>query len=227
MAEGLMKLIHGQPKYDGQFIMVGNELKKSVRRPTGSYDTTILCDKCDNKLGKYDQIAIEFCKRIDFAPHPSGLASTLSGVDHKTLKLFIMSYVWRASITSLFEYNTVNLGEIHEAKIAEMLRNDNPGDIDDYSVLISRFTLNEERKEWGMHVLNPATVRFDGIKMVDVYLPNLYKIKMKVDKRPLNVAFRKMCLGSSDDVIVLDMGDYTDSQEFSLMHSAIMKDVKK
>ena len=88
MAEGLMKLIHGQPEYDGQFMMVGNGLKKPVRRPTGSYDRNILCAECDNKLGRYDMTAIECCKRNNFESHPSGVASLLSGVDKISLKLF-------------------------------------------------------------------------------------------------------------------------------------------
>lgn len=224
MAEGLMKLIHGQPKYDGRFIMVGKELKKPVRRPTGSYDRTILCSTCDNKLGEYDLAAIEFCQRADFKPHPSGVASTLSGVDHTKLKLFAMSYIWRASITSLSEYDGVSLGEKHESKIADMLRRVDVGSVDDYAVVVARFSLPEEKKAWGMHVLNPVRNRLDGVNLVDVYLPNLYKWKVKVDSRPFSETMRKMSLGSMDDVLVLDMGDYTKSQEFAIMHAAIMSD---
>ncbi len=227
MAEGLMKLIHGQPKYDGRFIMVGKELKKPVRRPTGSYDRTILCSTCDNKLGEYDLAAIEFCQRADFKPHPSGVASTLSDVDHTKLKLFAMSYIWRASITSLSEYDGVSLGERHESKIADMLRNSDAGNVDDYSVVISRFTLPEERTTWGMHVLNPVTNRLDGINIVDVYLPNLYKWKVKVDSRPFKKELRKISLGALNEVLVLNMGDYTESKEFTIMHAAIMGDKKR
>ena len=53
-----MKLVHGQPKYDGQFMMIGNRLRKPVSCPTGLYDRNILCTECDNKLGKYDLAAI-------------------------------------------------------------------------------------------------------------------------------------------------------------------------
>lgn len=224
MAEGLMKLIHGQPNYDGNFIMVGDKFKKSVRRPTGSYDRNILCDKCDNKLGIYDDVAIRFCKRTDFKPHPSGVASTLSNVDQNKLKLFAMSYIWRVSITSLSEYDNVKLGEKHETKIVDMLRREDAGGVDDYSVVVSRFTLAEERKTWGMHVLNPGSTKLDGINLVDVYLPNLYKWKVKVDRRPFNDTLRKMSLGFADDVLIFDMGDYTQSQEFAIMHAAVMKD---
>ncbi len=223
MAEGLMKLVHGQPKYDGQFMMIGNGLRKPVRRPTGSYDRNILCAECDNKLGKYDLAAIKFCKRNDFESHPSGVASLLSKVDKASLKLFALSYIWRASITQLSEYDMVNLGYKHESKIANMLRNNDAGGIDDYSVIMTRFNLPEERKMWGMHVLNPTTNRLDGINIVNVYLPNLYKWIVKVDSRPFGKTMRDMSLGAMDEALILDMGEYTNSQEFSFMHDAIMK----
>lgn len=75
------------------------------------YDTTILCDACDNKLGEFDRVAIEFCQRNDFRLHPSGVLFMLDEVDQKKLKLFAMSYVWRASITRLKEYDGVHLGD--------------------------------------------------------------------------------------------------------------------
>lgn len=228
MAEGLMKLIHHDvSSYDGRFILVGSELKAPIRRPSGSYDKTILCDQCDNKLGEFDRAAIEFCQRADLKPHPSGVAFTLSGVDQEKLKLFAMSYVWRASITSLDEYNSVHLGDKHEAKIAEMLRDGDVGGVDDYSVVISKFNLPEERKAWGMHILNPVNTRLQGINTVDVYLPNLYKWKIKVDNRPFNGNMVSMSLGATDDVIIMDMGDYAESKEFSIMHAAIMKDKER
>ena len=80
-----------------------------------------------------------------------------------------------ASITQLSEYNMVSLGYKHESKIANMLRNNDAGGIDDYSVVMTRFTLPEERKMWGIHVLNPTTNRLDGINIINIYLPNLYK----------------------------------------------------
>lgn len=222
MAEGLMRLIHGQPEYDGRFIIVGKELKGPIRRPTGSYDKSILCAECDNKLGRYDLAAIDFCKRNDFKLHPSGVASLLSEVDIVNLKLFAMSYIWRASITNLDEYKTVDLGDKHEHKIASMLRNGDAGSIDDYSVIMARFTLPEERKSWGMHVLNPMANRLDGINVVDVYLPNLYKWIVKVDSRPFSRTMRKMSLGATKEALILDMGRYEESREFAIMHDAIM-----
>ncbi len=222
MAEGLMKLIHGQPEYDGRFIMVGPDLPRPINRPTGSYDRTILCRKCDNQLGSLDEVAIQFCKRTDLKPHPSGAAFTITGVDAKKLKLFALSYVWRASITNLDEYKGVSLGVHHEEMIRNMLIENNSGGADDYSVLISKFKLPADKEKWGMHVLNPVANRMDGINLVDVYLPNLYKLKVKVDRRPFTQGMGRMGLGATDEILVLDMGEYTASQEFSIMHRAIM-----
>ena len=221
MPEGLIKLTYYQSKYDGHFMMVGKDSKKPVRRPTGSYDKTILCRECDNKLGRYDSAVVDFCKRDNFKTYSVKGASFLPGVDKKKLKLFAMSYIWRASITTLSEYSTVNLGDKHEARIASMLCNDDAGSLDDYSVIIKRFSLPEEKKGWGNILLNPATSRIDGINVVDIYLPNLYKWTIKVDSRPFNEAMRDMSLGAVDEALIFDGGDYVSSPEFSLLREIV------
>lgn len=227
MAEGLMKLIHGQQKYDGNFIMVGDNLKSPKRRPTGSYDRNILCDTCDNKLGVLDKVAIDFCKRTDLKPHSSGVAFILSNVDQEKLKLFAMSYIWRASITSLDEFKTVSLGKVHEDRIAEMLRKNDCGSDDDYSVIVARFSLPSDKKIWGKHVLNPTNNRLDGVNIVDAYLPNLYKLIIKVDKRPFEKGLKEFVLGKNDDVLIMNLGDYSQTQEFNIFYRGVMKDYKK
>lgn len=224
LAEGLLKLIHHVDKeYDGRFILVGENLKKPLNRPTGSYDRNILCTKCDNKLGIYDKAAINFCKRQDILPHPSGAAYTLnlSEGDQKKLRLFVISYVWRASITTLNEFKGISLGSKHEEKIRQLLLNGDPGNPQEYAVLVSKFSLPEDKKVWGMHVLNPVSNKLEGVNTVDIYLPNLYKLILKVDQRPFGEIFSKSVVGETKEILIFDREDYRESDEFKIMHSAI------
>lgn len=108
-----------------------------------------------------------------------------------------------------------------------MIRANDAGGVHDYSVAVTKFSLPEDKKLWGMHVLNPVNNRFEGVNVVDVYLPNLYKLKIKVDRRPFNRTLAHMSLGSGDEVMIMDMGDYRKSKEFSIMHAAIMNDKSK
>ena len=75
-------------------------------------------------------------------PHASGLAFTVNGIDPKKLKLFCLSYIWRASITSWTEFSLVKLGEFHEEKIRKMLLADDCGSPKDSSVLFSKYYIN-------------------------------------------------------------------------------------
>lgn len=222
MAEGLMKLIHGQPKYDGRFIMIGSEIKHPISRPTGSYDNTILCAECDNKLGVYDNVAINFCKYKDLKRHPSDAAYIISGFSQPKLKLFALSYIWRASITELKDYRGISLGDAHEAKIRDTLLNDDCGNIDDYSVLVSKFNLPTEKEKWGMHVLGPVMGRLQDVNTIEVYLPNLYKLKVKIDQRSFPDNLSSFGLNAQQDIIIFDMGDYVGSDEFAIIHKAIL-----
>lgn len=217
-----MKLIHGGARYDGHFIMVGDK-KRPINRPTGSYDKNILCDSCDRKLGRFDDEAIKFCKRKDLAVHPSNAAFTLDNVDQIKLKLFAISYIWRASVSELEEFQPISLGEYHTGKMRDTLLNEIPGSIDDYSVLIARYHLPNDKELWGKHVLHPVQNRINGIRTYDIYLPNLYKIFLKVDKQPFKDGLNNLGLGAKSDVLILDLGDYTDSKEFSIMHKVIMR----
>ena len=44
-----------------------------------------------------------------------------------------------------------------------------------------------------------------------------------MDSQPFNETMRNVSLSAIDEVLILNMGEYTDSQEFSFMHDAIMK----
>jgi len=232
MAEGLLKLINLNPnKYEPNFIMLSDEYKKPKHRPTGSYDPTILCNVCDNKIGVWDEEAIKMCRREDFIKHPSSAGWTLDDVDHVKLKLFFLSYIWRASITALPEFSKLILGQKHEEIIRKILVNSDPRDVDSYSVLVGKFTLPDEKKTWGKNVLLPVNNRFLKRLSVDVYLPNMYKIIVKTDSQPydrsLLAAADAILLGTTDSVFVFDMGDYRESKEFAIMHKMIFSDKER
>lgn len=232
LAEGLLKLININPdKYEPNYVMLSDEYEKPKRRPTGSYDSTILCDVCDNKLGVWDEEAIRLCRREDFLQHPSKAGWIIGDVDQVKLKLFFLSYVWRASVTNLPEFAKLTLGQKHEEIIRKMLATSDSGSVDSYSVIVGRFTLPDDIKTWGKNVLLPVKNRFLKMLSIDVYLPNMYKAIVKTDSRSYDrgilPAADEILLGSKDSVFIFDMGDYRQSQEFKIMHNIILRDQKR
>lgn len=223
LAKGILKLI--DIGGDQDYLILSDEYKRSKRRPTGSYDKSILCDKCDSMMGDWDLEAIKFCKSKLTTKHPSNLAWLISGIDQDKLKLFFMSYIWRASVTDLEEFKGCNIGSIHEERIRQLLLKSTPGSVDDYSVLLYKFSIPDDKEKWGKTILIPINNRFKGYRTVDVYSPNLYKAFVKVDSRPYSdmdfPTKNQMMLGTRYSIFVTEGIDYLDSQEFKMIHNLI------
>ncbi|OGL32411.1 hypothetical protein A3E76_02600 [Candidatus Saccharibacteria bacterium RIFCSPHIGHO2_12_FULL_44_22] len=211
LPRGLLKAM--SPEEFGTLLIVGTDMGKKKRAPTGSYDQDILCRKCDNKLGVYDNYALNFINTSKLVDHPTGVGWTISNVDHKKLKLFCMSYLWRASITERKEFNGVSLGNKHEERIRQLLLAGDAGSPDDYTVTFAKFNSLDDS---AAGVLFPALTRIKGLNHYEAYLPKLYKFWVKVDSRT-NESFSRVSLGATQDLFVHNKGDFDTSVEKSIM----------
>lgn len=141
---------------DNKFFLVNIEdFSKSEKRYTGEFESDILCQECDNKIiGQYETYAhkilyggkIDKGENIEFEnqKNQSGLVSTcVKGIDYKKFKLFLLSLLWRSSISSRKFYRQVNLGS-HEEIIRKMVISGNPGKQMDYSCFISTYLNNKD-----------------------------------------------------------------------------------
>jgi hypothetical protein len=114
---------------------------------SGEFEGGILCKDCDNKLlgEKYEDYAckILYGKTLseNFAPkyenHKSqdGIKFIIcKNIDYNKFKLFLLSILWRASISSRQFFSEIKLGP-HEEILRNMIINQNPGDNDDYPII--------------------------------------------------------------------------------------------
>lgn len=67
------------------------------------------------------------------------ITTKFENVDYKKFKLFLLSILWRASISSNSLFKDVQLGD-HEDKLRKMIFNGDPGDVNDYPILIMSLT---------------------------------------------------------------------------------------
>lgn len=211
LPRGLLKAM--SPEEFGTLLLVGTDMGKKKRAPTGSYDQDILCRKCDNQLGVYDDYALSFINTSRLVDHPSGVGWTISNVDHRKLKLFCMSYLWRASITRRKEFSGVSLGNKHEEKIRQLILAVDAGSPDDYTTTFAKFSSLDDSAGG---VLFPALTRIKGLNHYEAYLPKLYKFWVKVDSRTDDV-LSKVSLGATKDLFVHNKGDFNTSIEKSIM----------
>ena len=126
-----------------KFIFTSNHeiVKEDGRRsfkPTGEYEGGILCKECDNDLlGKYETYASKTLYGQNLKPDDApivtnhynehGKFSLIKNIEYKKFKLFLLSILWRASISSRPFFSEVQLGP-HEDRIRKMLIGENPGE---------------------------------------------------------------------------------------------------
>lgn len=128
------------------------ESDSRVKYPSsGEYESNILCEGCDRGIiGSYESYASEllYSKNIQQSTHRPYVKhfetydkvrfSEYSNVNFKKLKLFLLSILWRSSISTRPFFRDIALNE-HEETIRRMIYEGNEGNEFDYPVIISRF----------------------------------------------------------------------------------------
>jgi len=122
-----------------------------VKRPSsGEYESEILCSECDIKLlGKYEdyarkaiyggQLPANECPTFENYKNQHGIEFTVcKNLNYQKFKIFLLSIVWRAGISSRQFFSVISLGP-HEEKIREMIFNGVAGNVDDYPIFIMTF----------------------------------------------------------------------------------------
>ena len=114
---------------------------------SGEYEGGLLCASCDNSIiGGYEgyaskvlygggiPIRVENVRKAD-----DGLEITiLHGLDYKIFKLFLLSILWRASISSLPFFDAVDLGP-YEEKLRVALLSGDPGPVGYFPCVLTSY----------------------------------------------------------------------------------------
>ena len=119
-------------------------------RQSGEFEKHILCLDCDNnRLGKLDRYASLTLyggteKLLAYKTEPVGLRHIYcAGLNYHKFKLFLLSVLWRASISERSIFQEVDLGP-YEERIRRMILADDPGRQLQYPCLISSYVNNDE-----------------------------------------------------------------------------------
>lgn len=123
----------------GMRMPYGSRLKPI---PTGIYEKPLLCNECEQKISAWESYAEKILNGsthfqmpiVKRTTHP--LIQSVKNIDYTKFKLFLLSIVWRASVTNQPFFREVELGKEHENNIAKMLLNDDPGQDDQYPVTL-------------------------------------------------------------------------------------------
>jgi len=154
---------------------------RSQKRFTGWYDGTILGAEGEALIARYDTTAARYfvdrgltyrtrrspldLNRIEDPLVPNQIYA-MDEVDTNQLRLFALSLLWRAAVSTLEPFDKVVVSPAHLSDIAARLRAGNAGDYRDYPVRFAVFDGAEElTKIAPVNMREPPAVRFflDGV----------------------------------------------------------------
>lgn len=136
MYERLFDEHHQTHKFEPKSFFSGQS--KMQRPSSGEYEGGLLCSECDNKkIGDLESYAAPFLYakgvlpdhlKADVETHrcDGGVGySIVRNTDYAKFKLFLLSVLWRSSISKRDFFDQINLEEFEEV-IREMLLNNDP-----------------------------------------------------------------------------------------------------
>jgi hypothetical protein len=159
-----------------------------ARRPIGSYDSSILCLKCEHNYSHIDSEAADILlhkfdkELIKFNDERDQKAFQIDGKFSEVIKKFLIYVLWRASVSQLHEFQAVKLGPYEEIIKSVLVNKENIGKYD-YSFMAYRV-----ENPIGTLFPFPRVLRdYDGQKYYCLIIAN-YLFDIKIDNRkPTNV----------------------------------------
>ncbi|MFC1490294.1 hypothetical protein ACFL6K_03700, partial [Candidatus Latescibacterota bacterium] len=169
--------VNGNPNLK---IYSKNQNEFPQRAPIGFYDKELVCEDCERKFSPWDDYAktLLIDKLINYKHKNEDYEYYLiDSYDYKTLKLFFLSILWRSSATKHKVFSQVNLGP-YEKTIASMIKEENPGEKDDFATIIQKYDDSYLSKI----IQQPFKVKLSRINFYHFYI-NGFIFWMKVDGR--------------------------------------------
>jgi hypothetical protein len=120
----------------------------------------LLCFDCEQLLNdRYEKYfkQLWFDKKALPSKFGDDTEIRLNGLDYSKFKLFHLSILLRASVSSLSEFEQVTLG-VHEKSLREMLINELPGSDKKYPILCHALTKSNHEIQYGL-IINPFKTR--------------------------------------------------------------------
>ena len=182
------------------------------KKRVGYYDTSILCQACEDNFGKYDDAGQhvlikrehEFEKILD---DQELKAYRLDNVNGEKFKRFLVSVLWRASVSTLPQFSMVNLGP-HEARAKAISWGDAFSSSEEFAFLGTKYIESEVSDLF----LNPHRLRNAGINFVNLFFPG-YSFWIKVDNRTMPRRLSKFNIVDTELPVILDRSRHPDRDQ--------------
>jgi len=154
-------------------IFSKDEIKKPIRPSTGEYEQFILCSECDNNIiGRYESYCSIIIQNKDnkiknkiIINNKGNRFNEISNIDYTKTKLFLLSLLWRMSISSRDIYKDVNL-ESWEEQIRNQIIDDNPKKDNNIPIIILSW---KNDKKMARDIITQPSKYYNDSKKITFY----------------------------------------------------------
>jgi len=202
--------------YDEEHKLIRTSISNpnsAKRIPTGEYDPNILCADCDNRLSVYENYASkvfyyannlkgekpEFIELVN----QHGIRFTkVQNINYKLFKLFLLSILWRASVTNRPTFSDVKLPAEKEESLRQMIYSENPGEVHDFPCVVMTFLRTNME-----HGFVGAPRRFVGNKRVVFIIAGfMYTFYISEDDKPIGEL--EVCINDKNEMGVVHIPEF-------------------
>lgn len=214
-----MRTEHGAPKL--MTDVKGVYPKKAL---IGVYDNQILCRECEDRFQVVDDYGQKLLLQSESEHEELKVGGKVHGfrvkdAEYEKLKLFLISVLWRASLSNHFFYSRVNLGP-YQQKAKDLIWANDPGAQTDFPFVIAKFT----DASIGKTMLDPHPERWAGVNYYRLYMYG-YVMYIKVDKRTSPEMLKKFEMAPDGDLIIVGR-NIENSSELPVMTSIVKNALK-
>ena len=110
-------------KSAGKAVVVTDDATTPTHFASDSWDTELLCRACEESLNdRYDRYGMGVFRGHVGSVAPGFDGVTFTGIDRRRLRMFILSVLWRISISSHPSYSNIDLPYHWEDELRQALR---------------------------------------------------------------------------------------------------------
>lgn len=188
---------------------------------TGIYDSTIVTEKGERVFTGWDDYAHQLLvadrdKLVEKRDRGEVLCLLAPQYRYDQLKLFVLSVLWRASVSKQPFFSRVHLGP-HEETIRTALLAGNAGDENFFSVTLACFV--DLRDETAM--MDPFAQRDKGVNYYQLYLGR-YIAYIKVDSRSASPEMAEFALRPNSQLVLIAR-EFHGSKEKDVMRKMLVE----
>lgn len=142
-----------------RFLSVPLEDFEGLRLHQKGLREKLLCGECEGKLSRWETYSSRLLRgELAATTHEARDRHIVSGIDYAMFKLFHMSLIWRAGITTLSDFKAVFLGP-HVDRLKSFLFAGDPGEEGDYPCMFA--VLPDPLDVFGRAMMLPLGIRID------------------------------------------------------------------